>query len=259
MLNADEASSLSPSAPNPLKALDILEGLAQCPKGAGVSELAEMTNLSKSSVHRILMALTQRQYVVKDEHAKVYRLGFRPLLLASAVLDNIEIKHVARGELRKAADVSGETVHLICRDGYEGVYVDKVDTKDSIGLKSQIGKTIPLYCTGGGKAILAHMNNEFLQSYIGRTPLLPCTPNTITTPEGLMNELSKIRRDGFALDNGEHHIDIICISVPLLNREGEVVASMSISAPSYRFPVERALSYQGLLRQCAESISMRLL
>ena len=247
------------AAPNPLKALDILEGLAQGPKGAGVSELAEMTQLSKSSVYRILMALVQRQYVVKDDHAKVYQLGFRPLSLASAVLDSLEIKHIARSELRHISDATGETVHLMCLDGMEAVYVDKIETPNPIGLKSQIGKRLPLYCTSGGKALLAHNSEQFIQHYMGSTQLIQCTPKTLTTPQALMEELERIRRQGYALDDEEHHINITCIAVPILNHRQEIQASISIAAPSYRFSVQQALKYKDLLMASAQSIAMQLL
>ena len=248
-----------PTAPNPLKALDILEALAQCPKGAGVSELAEITQLSKSSVYRILMALTQRQYVVKDDHAKVYRLGFRPLSLASAVLDALEIKHIARSELRRISDATGETVHLMCLDGMEAVYVDKIETPNPIGLKSQIGKRLPLYCTSGGKALLAHMSDQFIQNYMGSISLTPCTPKTLTTPQALMKELARIRCQGYALDNEEHHTNITCVAVPILNHEGEVQASISIAAPSYRFDLNKAICCKDLLIASAQSIAMQLI
>lgn len=246
------------SAAHPLKALDILEALAQCPNGAGVSELAEISRLSKSSVHRILAALTQRQYVIKDDVAKIYRLGFRPLTLASAVLEALEIKPIARGELRRIANASGETVHLICLDGYDGVYVDKIDTPNPIGLKSQIGKRIPLYCTGGGKALLAHASERFIRQYMEQTQLIPFTPHTITAPDALLAELAQIRRQGFALDNEEHHTTITCISVPLLNHQQEPMASISISAPSYRFNRECALQFKNLLLESAQRVTMQL-
>lgn len=246
------------ASPNPLKALDILEGLATCSNGASVSELSLITGLSKSSVYRILTALAERQYVIKDDTTKIYRLGFRLLSLSSAILDSIEIKHVARSELRRISEASGETVHLLCLDGLEAVYIDKVDTPNAIGLKSQIGKRIPLYCTGGGKAILAYKPFDFIQLYIGRTPLVACTPKTLTTPDSLMAELDNIRKNGYALDDEEHHTNITCIAVPVLTRHGDVVASISISAPSYRFSVERALTYKDLLISCTQNIAQRL-
>lgn len=254
-LNVEEKSELLPSSPNPLKALDLLEGLAQCPGGAGVSELAEMTKLSKSSAYRILAALVERQYVVKDKVTKQYRLGFRLLSLSSTILDSIEIKHLARNELRAISEATGETVHLLCLDGTEAIYIDKIDTPNTIGLKSQIGKRIPLYCTGGGKAILAYEPPSFIQSYLGKTPLLPRTRNTLTTPAALLEELKRIRSQGYALDNEEHNSNITCIAVPLISRSGDVVASISVSAPTYRFPLERALSYRDLLLTCARNIS----
>lgn len=257
-MNSPSVSEKETSASHPLKALDLLEGLAQRPNGAGISELAELTSLSKSSVHRILTALVERQYVVKDENTKIYRLGFRLLSLSGAILESLELKQVARSGMRQVAEACGETVHLLCLDGLDAVYIDKVDTPNAIGLKSQIGKRIPLYCTGGGKAILAYKSPAFVQSYIDKTPLLACTQHTLTTPQALLDELAQVRQQGYALDREEHHSNITCIAAPLFSRSGEVAASISISAPSYRFPLERALSYRELLLSCAQSISQQL-
>ena len=250
---------LKNSTTNPLKALDILEALSQCPKGAGVTELADITGLSKSSVHRILMALVERRYVEKNEITKQYRLGFRPLTLASAVLDSLEIKHIARNELKKISNITGETVHLMCIDGLEALYVDKIDTPDPVGLKSQIGKRLPLYCTGGGKAMLAFKGDAFIQNYIKSVSFVKYTPATLTSPQEILSELEHIREVGYAIDNEEHHTNIHCIAVPLVKNTHEVVASISISAPAYRFPIQQAIQYKDLLIDSAKNIIGQLL
>lgn len=244
---------------HPLKALDILEGLASCTSDVSVSELAEITNLSVSTVYRLLMELTERQYVIRDERTKTYRLGLGVLTLASAVLDKLEIKHIARSALRTLADITGETIHLFCPDGMEAVYIDKIDTPNPIGLKSQIGKRLPLYCTAGGKAILAHKGDAFIKTYIDTIPMHPFTEKTIQKPQQLFEELKRIQQNGYAVDNEEHHSNITCIAAPLLNKDGTPVGSISISGPSYRFPLQKALEYKDALIECSKSISSQLI
>lgn len=243
---------------NPLKALDILEGLSHFPSGASLAELCECTELNKSSAYRILCALTERKYVIRDDVSKTYKLSFKILSLSSAVLDSIEIKKLARTQLRTLSEISGETVHLLCRDGNEGLYIDKIDTPNTIGLKSQVGKRIPLYCTGGGKVLLAFADTDFRIKYLETTHLTAHTKNTITDPEILMAELEKIRKQGYALDDQEHHDNITCVSVPVFSRNGEIEASISISAPSYRFSTDLALSYIPAMKKQSSMITQNM-
>ena len=248
----------SASENHPLKAIDLLEALAQTPENMGVSQLSESTGLSKSTVHRILGALVDRQYVIKDEATKQYRLGFKVLSLSANVLDSIEIKRLTRDEMLKLAKLTEETVHLICLDGGEGVYIDKIDTPNSIGLMSRIGKRLPLYCTSGGKALLSYQSPEWIDAYLRNTPFQKHTANTITDPEALRQELAQVRKQGFALDQEEHHENITCIAVPILKRGDQALASISLAAPSYRFSIQRALMYKDTMLEMAREISAKI-
>ncbi len=243
---------------NPLKAIDILEGLAQNPSGLVLHELAAITKLNKSTVYRITNSLIERHYVIRDETTKKYRLTFKILGIGSSILDTIEIAKMAKPYLRKLADISQETVHLICRDGYEAIYLDKIDTPNTIGLKSQIGKRIPLYCTGGGKTLLAYSEAEFKISFFEKTKLEAFTSNTITSKDKLLLELEQIKENGFALDDQEHHDNITCIAVPILNKQGKIEASISIAAPTYRFSTDLAKTFIPSMKKNAELIAQNL-
>lgn len=241
---------------HPLKALDIMEALSLSQQAMGISELSTMTGLSKSTLHRVLAALVERQYVIKNEASKQYRLGLKVLSLSASILDSLEIKKLAREEMVRLADLTGETVHLICLDGSEGVYVDKVDTKNSVGLMSRVGKRIPLYCTSGGKALLAYQLTDWTNRYLDTVPLLTHTKNTITHRNALLCELEQIRSQSFSLDREEHHENITCIAVPILSgQSGEVMAAISVAAPSYRFSLEQALSYRDEMLAASHRIS----
>ena len=127
---------------HPLKDIDILEGLASFPGGATLSRICESTELNKSTALRLLKALTDRGYVIRDEATKMYRLSYKVLALSSAVLDTIEIKKIARNYLKEISGITNETIHLLCKEGTEAIYIDKIDTPNTIGLKSQIGRHI---------------------------------------------------------------------------------------------------------------------
>lgn len=243
---------------HPLKDIDILEGLASFPGGATLSRICESTELNKSTALRLLKALTDRGYVIRDEATKMYRLSYKVLALSSAVLDTIEIKKIARNYLKEISGITNETIHLLCKEGTEAIYIDKIDTPNTIGLKSQIGRHIPLYCTSGGKVLLAYSNVEYKLRFFSDVSLIQFTENTITQKDKLLAELERIKENGYALDDEEHHDNITCVAVPIFNVNGDVEYSVSVAAPSYRFSKTMAMSYVPALKKCAQQISEKL-
>ncbi|SMB97223.1 transcriptional regulator, IclR family [Thermanaeromonas toyohensis ToBE] len=244
--------------PMPVKTLEVLEILASAREGLGVTEISRTLNLSKSTVHRILTALSHKQYVWKDEVTRRYKLGFKLLLLSSQVLDSLELRQIARAELVDLANKSRETVHLVWLDGDEGVYIEKIDTPETIGLLSRIGKRAPLYSTAVGKAMLAFMSEERLNSYFRRVPLVPLTPHTIVDEGKLREYLFRVREQGFALDCEENREGVICVAAPIFQADGKVIAAVSISGPSFRFSVERAKELAPVVKEAAKRISRKL-
>ena len=242
----------------PIKTLEVLEVLASAKEGLGVTEISRTLGLSKSTVHRILMALVNRQYVLKDEVTRRYRLGFKLLLLSSQVLDSLELRQLARPELVELANRSRETVHLVWLEGNEGVYVEKIDTPETIGLLSRVGKRVPLYSTAVGKSMLAFMDAERLNSYLQKVNLVPITPHTITDAEKLKEHLAQIRRQGFALDYQENRLGVICVAAPIFQANGQVIAAVSIAGPDFRFTLDKAKELGPVVKEAALSISRKL-
>lgn len=243
---------------HPLKDIDILEGLVGFPNGATLSAVCDVTHLNKSTALRLLKALTNRGYVIRDDNTKTYKLSYKILSLFSAVLDSIEIKKIARNSLKEISNLTRETVHLLCKEGNEAIYIDKIDTPNTVGLKSQIGRRIPLYCTSGGKVLLAYSPLAYRMQFLEDVPLVKFTDNTISEKEKLVEELEKVRTLGFAIDNEEHHDNITCVAVPIFNVDGSVDFSISIAAPTYRFSLSLAESFVPAMKKCAKSISKNL-
>lgn len=242
----------------PAKTLEVLEVLASAGRDLGITEISRALNISKSTVHRILTAMVEMQYVLKDEVTRRYRLGFKLLLLSSQVLDSLELRQIARPEMVVLAGLSRETVHLVWQEGDEGVYVEKIDTTETIGLLSRVGKRVSLYSTAVGKAILAFMDRQRLEFYLDRVPLKPVTEYTVTDPEKLREQLALIRREGFALDCGENRLGVMCVAAPVFRPDGRPVAAISISGPEFRFTPERQKELGPHVREAALKVSGKL-
>lgn len=241
-----------------LKAIQILSAISYSNTYSSVTEICEMTGISIATVHRILQELVECGFVVKDHEQKRYRAGFEAWNFAMRLKQTDFLHEAAKDEMKRLNDLSLETIHLIAIEGEQGVYIDKLGAKNSIGLRSQIGRRIPLFCTGGGKALLAYQTESWIEGYLTRVSLEKYTTNTIVTKKALMRELEIIRIQGYALDNRENHSDIICVAAPVFNASGEAICSIGISAPDYRFSLDMALSYVDEVKQSAEIVSARL-
>lgn len=241
-----------------LKAIQILDAISYAGSYSSVTELCKITGLSIATVHRILQELVECGFVVRDPEQKQYRAGFEAWSFAMGLKQTDYLHEAAKEEMERLNDLSLETIHLIAMEGEQGVYIDKMGAKNSIGLRSQIGRRIPLFCTGGGKALLSCQSEEWLDGYLKRVPLEKFTEHTLVTRDALLKELEVSRVRGYAIDNREHHGDIICVAAPVFNHRGEVVCTIGISAPDYRFSLDKALGYGEEVVKSAKLVSARL-
>lgn len=242
-----------------LKAIDILEALTDVGEsGIGITEVAEKAGLNKSTAHRIMLALAKRNYVIRNEDTKRYKLGLKILQLGGAVLDHLNVKELASPYLIELSRQTGETVHLVQLDGNQGVYIDKVDSPHSFGLLSYIGKRIMLHCTAAGKALLAYTDQAKREGMLAETGLPARTANTITDRERLAGELADIRGRGYAWNRCEDRIDVNGIAAPLFDDRRNVVCAVAVAGPSDRFTEELAAQAVPILLETAQAISAKL-
>jgi DNA-binding IclR family transcriptional regulator len=139
----------------------------------------------------------------------------------------------ARPFLEELMTATGETSHLAVLDDGMALYVDKVESQRMLSRPSHVGRRLPAFCTGVGKALLAFAPGEVIDAVLARG-LERFTPNTIIEPERLRAELDGIRRSGYAVDNEEIEEGLVCVAAPVRDRAGLVVAAVSIGGPASR-------------------------
>lgn len=216
------------------RALQVLELFTMEKPEWGVTEISQALNLYKSSVHNILSTLEEREFIKKDPISEKYRLGIKFLLLGNIVDQQIDVKQEAIPYIGKLVKEFNETVHLGILDGNEVLSIDQEDSRQSLRSHINVGQRAPLYCTAVGKALLAYQPKDKVSSVIKETGLKRYTENTITDPEELKEELKKIRKQGYAVDNIEHDEGVRCVAAPIRDYTGEVIASLSVSGPASR-------------------------
>lgn len=205
-----------------------------------LQELSSKLDLNKSTVHRVLTSLIYMGYVKQDNETSKYRLSFKIWEIANQFLEKVDVIEVIKPYLRDLVDKIEETVHFVQLDGTHAVYLDKVESySNTIRMASNVGKTIPLYCSGVGKALLACMDDSEIETIWNLSTIETHTEHTITNFSDFMKEINLIRKMGYALDNEENEKGVRCIAVALTASNETPCYAFSISAPLSRMSDER--------------------
>jgi len=239
------------------RALDILELLAKEGQPMRLTDLSLKLGQHKSTVHRLLATLERRQYVEQHRDTGRYGLGLRVFELGARVFNKMELRVEVNPFLRELVDRTSETAHLVIRDGWEAVYIDKVESPHSIRMYSEIGKRTPLYCTSMGKVLLAGMSDDEIERFLREVKLVRYTPNTITDPNELRRHLHQVRINGYAIDDAEHEENVRCIGAPIRDYMGRVIGAVSLAGPSMRITRERMGELAKVLKEVTARISAR--
>lgn len=238
------------------RALELLERLCGSKEGYTIHGLSEESGLHKSTVHRLLAALAARGYVRKDEESGRYRVTTRICELSGQVVEGLDILQVSRRAMEELSKTTGETVHLVVREGDEIVYVQKVESDvSSMRMFSRIGMRRPMYCTGMGKAILAELPEEEVDRIWNASDIQAYTEHTITSLARLKEALKAVRRWGCAVDNQENELGVRCIAATIHDYTGGICGALSISAPLLRMSDGKLTQFQRQLLAACDEIS----
>jgi IclR family acetate operon transcriptional repressor len=221
------------SAPAGVQALtrgfDLLEALTVAGGEAGLSELAADTGLAPATIHRIVRTLVGLGYL-RQLPSRRYTLG--PRLVRIGETASRLLGRWAAPVLTDLVDSVGETANLAVLDGDLAVYVAQVPSRHSVRMFTEIGRRVPLHCTGVGKALLSALPEQEVQALLARTGLPAMTPTTIIGAAALHAELAVSRERGWVRDEGEQEIGVRCIAVPVAGPYGPV--AVSVSGPQSR-------------------------
>ncbi len=226
-------------------------------KPLGLAELATGTGLPKSTLKRLLAPLVDEGLLQQSADTGGYSLGAFAAYLGGRYLESLDIRELARPVLETLTANTSETAHLVTRDGFEVVYIDKVDSPNPVRMYSRIGNRLPLYCTATGKAILSQLPAHVLDD-VAAHGLPQLTPHTITDPDELRRAVAKARADRYAVDNGENEIGIRCAGAAILDQSRRPIAALSISAPEVRVSDTRVTELGELVRSAAAELSKQL-
>ncbi|WP_142524040.1 IclR family transcriptional regulator [Raoultella ornithinolytica] len=240
------------------KAVRVLDALAETETPQGVTDLARITELDKSSVSRLLRTLVSAGYVRQDPVTKSYELGLALLHLGQKVLKKVNIRSLSQESLRVLSSESGECSHIAILVNNCALYIDQVAPSKGASIDSPVGTLSPLHCSSLGKVLFSFQDKAKKMALLKTITFEPFTRRTITDPSTYLLEIQKVIKNKIAYDDEEYSIGVKCMAAPVFRHDGTVVAAIGISAPSPRVTDDKLREWSSLLKIEAEKLSEKM-
>ena len=240
-----------------LKALRVLEHVAEKGHEVTLTEVATELKLPKTTVFRYLQTLTAASFLHHDAARDRYGLGLRFRALAKADKSLQRLRALAQPEMAQLGRTFNETINLgILAEG-QIVYIDMIEANRALRMQARIGDRHPLHSTSLGKAMLAFLPEAERLSLVEGS-LKAMTVRTVTSRAVLRRQIEEVRRKGYAVETGENEDGSMCIGVPIIDETGYPLAALSLSAPERRMTAEVTEGAIAALRRAAGRISAEL-
>jgi IclR family pca regulon transcriptional regulator len=217
------------------KALQVMTVFSAEHPELSVSRVAELTGLTRATARRILLTFTRLGFA--EEHDRRYRLTAKVLRLGYGYLSSAPWWETAEVHMRGLSTELRESSSLAALDGTEIVYLARVPSPRSVAITLNVGSRLPAYPTSLGRVLLAALPDDELEDYLGTVTLHPLTPHTVTDPDRLREILHGVRRDGYALIDGEREEGVRSVAAGVRHR-GRVIAALNVSVNAARLSVD---------------------
>jgi DNA-binding IclR family transcriptional regulator len=257
------------------RALILLKVIEQTPGGLTNAEISRRLDIPKTTCSYIARRLEREGYLIKDAASGRYKIGLAVVALAHGALREVGIRTVAEPALFKLTTRTGlsggigvlERGHVLLVDRVEGPrFVDRALESGKgappFRLRTQrdIGRTLPLHSTALGKVLLAFLPREQVLELIAGKELTRSTARTVTSKAHLLAELDRVRKQGYAVADGEAYSDLRSLSVPILDisgSDGSAQAALSVNgSPSDRVWLDMPELVK-IVQEAARDISRR--
>ncbi len=224
-----------------------------------ISELSKETGIPRTTVYRILTALTQGELLEKVYNSNKYKVGTELYFIGSLYLSTTDFIKIAEPVIKVLNDLTGEVTNISILDGSGNqIIVTKEESKHSLSLGTHIGFTSPAYAHAVGKALLSELTEVELDKLYPDEALKPLTKKTITTKTELKRELEQIRKTSVAFNRGEAFDGAEGVASPMRNASGQIIAAMTIAVPSVRLNDDKRERFATLIRLGAGLVNYKL-
>jgi len=232
------------------RAFAILEAMAEENREIGVTQLSERLSLPAPTIHRSMKTLVALGYARQNDSRR-YSLGSRLLYLGDSAARGMA--SWAKPTLLALSNECGETVNLATLEGDLVVYTAQSPSRHSMRMFTEVGRRVLPHSCGVGKAIMSQLDDDEARKIVKHTGMPKFTPTTITTWPALKEELALIRKNGYAMDEGEQELGVRCIAVPVLGMSNPT--ALSISGPQTRVDKAFIAKYASSILKSANILS----
>ena len=240
------------------RAIETLNTISKATSGLTLTELSDRLRLPKSTVYRMLQVLVEHDFVRKDIHTKTYRLGPALLRLCTNSLNQWNLRSIALPYLQQLADTTKETVFLTALHGDTAICLQTIPSERSLQFFVRTGREMPFHCAASAKVILAYQSDKQIERILNDKPPFELTSRTITNIDELKEHLENVRRQGYALCDGEMEVGVRAIAAPIIDGDSKVIGSVAIVAPSERLDQGARKQLLPQLLHTTQEISRRL-
>lgn len=247
--------AVTPTAGAVKRALTILECLDSSRRGLNISEISRRLNIPKSSTHVIVLTLERLGYVEKEAGGIHYTLGLKSYVLGQGIANTLQLADLAQPFMRSLAERLRLAVHLAVPDKEQGIFIQKVTAPGTLELDTYIGRRMDLHCTGVGKIILAFGPSDIRDHALAKQAHMRHTENTITNPRLLTQEINRVQKLGYALDDEEEELGVRCIAVPVFDSSHRFLAALSAAGALRQVPIESMEQIAEKLQETAALIA----
>jgi DNA-binding IclR family transcriptional regulator len=202
----------------------------------------------------MLQHLEQAGLLQREGDGRHYATGVRLRRLAENLLLNNSFHGARHAVLRHLVEELGESCNITALAGGEVVYLDRVETAAPLRFYLHPGSRVPAHCSASGKLFLAQMSPLQRRRLLEAAPMSQYTPRTLTEPEALDEELARVKRNGYAMDNEEFLPGLFCVAVPVPAANGRSTLCVAVQAPVVRLTPDKALQVLPALQRAAVAL-----
>lgn len=257
-MSIHETTEKSNHVKSVLKAFAILEELDLAGE-LSLGDLSDRLSMDKATAHRLINTIKYAGYVNQNKDNKKYSNSFKLLAMGNKVMEKTGIKNIARPYIEMLAEKTGETVNLGVKVEDRIIYIDKIESNSTIKVGLDIGTSLPIHCTGIGKAYLPFIPEEEMKDILDSTIYEKFTKHTIDDKYELRKIITETRERGYSIDDEEYVIGLICFGAPIFDYHGSPIAAISVSCPKYRYDESKHLNmYANYILEAAAKISKQM-
>jgi IclR family pca regulon transcriptional regulator len=202
-----------------------------------LSEVARLAGTTRATARRILLTLERLGHVRSD--GRRFSLTPRVLALGWSYLSSLNLWEIAQPLMEDLVEQTGESCSAATLDLPDVVYVARVPTRRIMSITLGVGTRLPAHATSMGRVLLAALDTDELDAFLGTMPLESLTERTVVEPRELRAAIDEVRAQGWALVDQELELGLRSVAAPIQDGERRTVAALNVSAAASRVPLSK--------------------